>query len=168
MLEVLGQDFVRTARAKGLGEQLVVRRHALRNALLPILTVLGVSMGNLLSGAVIVETIFSWFGIGKYGVAPLRILIRHVLPNILGPLVVVASLDIGAIVLSIAGLNFLGLGAQPPTLEWGAMLNDAQPFLQTEPQLILAPAFAMVVTVLAFNLLGDGLRDWLDPQTRHR
>lgn len=68
MLEVLGQDFVRTARAKGLGESVVVHRHALRNALLPILTVLGVSIGNLLSGAVIVETIFSWFGIGKYAV----------------------------------------------------------------------------------------------------
>lgn len=68
LLEVLGQDFVRTAQSKGLGEQLVVQRHALRNALLPILTVLGVSMGNLLSGAVIVETIFSWFGIGKYAV----------------------------------------------------------------------------------------------------
>lgn len=102
------------------------------------------------------------------GVPPLRILVRHILPNIMGPLVVVASLDLGAIVLSIAGLNFLGLGAQPPTPEWGAMLNDAQPFLQTEPQLILAPALAMVVTVLAFNLLGDGLRDWLDPQTRYR
>ncbi|MFV9503414.1 MAG: ABC transporter permease [Oscillochloridaceae bacterium umkhey_bin13] len=68
MLEVLGQDFVRTARAKGLGEFMVLQRHALRNALLPILTVLGVSLGNLLSGAVIVETIFSWFGIGKYAV----------------------------------------------------------------------------------------------------
>ncbi|MFV9503415.1 MAG: nickel transporter permease [Oscillochloridaceae bacterium umkhey_bin13] len=100
------------------------------------------------------------------GVPPLRIVTVHILPNILGPLVVVASLDLGAIVLSIAGLNFLGLGAQPPTPEWGAMLNAAQPFLQTEPQLILAPAGAMILTVLAFNLLGDGLRDWLDPQLR--
>jgi len=102
------------------------------------------------------------------GIPRLRILTHHILPNILGPLVVVASLDLGAIVLSIAGLNFLGLGAQPPTPEWGAMLNDAQPFLQTEPQLLLAPAGAMLLTVLAFNLLGDGLRDWLDPQMRHR
>lgn len=100
------------------------------------------------------------------GVPPLRIIFRHILPNIVGPLVVIASLDLGAIVLSIAGLNFLGLGAQPPTPEWGAMLNDAQPFLQTEPQLLLAPAGAMVLTVLAFNLLGDALRDWLDPQMR--
>jgi len=68
VLEVLGQDFVRTARGKGLSELVVLWRHVLRNALLPILTVLGVSIGNLLSGAVIVETIFSWFGIGKYAV----------------------------------------------------------------------------------------------------
>lgn len=68
MLDILDQDFVRTARAKGLAELVVVQRHALRNALLPILTVIGVSMGNLLSGAVIVETIFSWFGIGKYAI----------------------------------------------------------------------------------------------------
>lgn len=102
------------------------------------------------------------------GVPRWRILLRHILPNMLGPLVVVASLDIGAIVLSIAGLNFLGLGAQPPTAEWGAMLNSAQPFLQTEPQLLAAPAGAIIVTVLAFNLLGDGLRDWLDPQLRQR
>lgn len=68
MLEVLRQDFVRTARAKGLDDRLLLWRHALRNALLPVLTMLGVSMGNLLSGAVIVETIFSWFGMGKYAV----------------------------------------------------------------------------------------------------
>lgn len=102
------------------------------------------------------------------GIPPLRIVMRHILPNMLGPIVVVASLDIGAIVLSIAGLNFLGLGAQPPTPEWGAMLNDAQPFLQTEPQLIVVPAIAIVLTVLGWNLLGDSLCDWLDPQMRYR
>jgi peptide/nickel transport system permease protein len=95
-----------------------------------------------------------------------RIASRHILPNVLGPVVVVASLDGGAIVISIAGLSVLGLGAQPPTPEWGAMLNDAQPFLQTEPWLIVAPAIAIVLTVLGWNLVGDGLRDWLDPRSR--
>ena len=101
------------------------------------------------------------------GVPPQRIIFRHMLPNIMGPLAVLVSLDVGMIVLSIAGLNFLGLGVQPPTPEWGEMLHDAQPFLQTDPYMIVAPASMIFITVLGFNLLGDGLRDWLDPQN-HR
>ena len=94
-----------------------------------------------------------------------RIILRHIAPNILGPIIVIASLDVGWIILGIAGLNFLGLGAQPPTPEWGAMLNDARPHLQTEPRLLLLPGMAIFVAVLGFNLLGDGLRDLLDPRT---
>lgn len=97
-----------------------------------------------------------------------RIVLRHILPNVIGPVIVVASLDFGAVILSIAGLNFLGLGVQPPHPEWGAMLNDARPFLQTEPYLLVAPALAIILTVLGFNLLGDALRDWLDPHHRER
>jgi ABC-type dipeptide/oligopeptide/nickel transport system permease subunit len=77
----------------------------------------------------------------------------------LGPFVVLATLDMGSIILAISGLNFLGLGAQPPTPEWGAMLNDARPFLQSAPQLLLYPGVAIVLVVLGFNLL----RDVLDP-----
>ena len=73
-----------------------------------------------------------------------RIVLRHILPNVIGPVIVVASLDFGAVILSIAGLNFLGLGVQPPHPEWGAMLNDARPFLQTEPYLLVAPALAII------------------------
>ena len=97
------------------------------------------------------------------GASNLRIIVRHIAPNILGPIIVMASLDIGWIILGIAGLNFLGLGAQPPTPEWGAMLNDARPHLQTAPRLLLLPGSAIFVAVLGFNLLGDGLRDLLDP-----
>ncbi len=99
------------------------------------------------------------------GAGSRRIILRHIAPNILGPIVVIASLDVGWIILGIAGLNFLGLGAQPPTPEWGAMLNDARPHLQTEPRLLLLPGMAIFVAVLGFNLLGDGLRDLLDPRT---
>ena len=95
-----------------------------------------------------------------------RIILRHIAPNILGPIVVIASLDLGWIILGIAGLNFLGLGAQPPTPEWGAMLNDARPQLQLAPRLLLLPGLAIFVAVLGFNLLGDGLRDILDPRAR--
>ncbi len=99
------------------------------------------------------------------GAGSLRIIARHIAPNILGPIIVIASLDVGWIILGIAGLNFLGLGAQPPTPEWGAMLNDARPHLQTAPRLLLLPGMAIFVAVLGFNLLGDGLRDLLDPRT---
>ena len=99
------------------------------------------------------------------GAGNLRIILRHIAPNILGPIIVIASLDVGWIILGIAGLNFLGLGAQPPTPEWGAMLNDARPHLQTAPRLLLLPGAAIFVAVLGFNLLGDGLRDVLDPRT---
>ena len=99
------------------------------------------------------------------GAGNLRIILRHIAPNILGPIIVIASLDVGWIILGIAGLNFLGLGAQPPTPEWGAMLNDARPHLQTAPRLLLLPGAAIFIAVLGFNLLGDGLRDLLDPRT---
>ena len=94
-----------------------------------------------------------------------RIILKHIAPNILGPIIVIASLDVGWIILGIAGLSFLGLGAQPPTPEWGAMLNDARPHLQTAPRLLLLPGTAIFIAVLGFNLLGDGLRDILDPRT---
>ena len=100
------------------------------------------------------------------GAGNLRIILRHISPNILGPIIVLTSLDVGWIILGIAGLSFLGLGAQPPTPEWGAMLNDARPHLQTAPRLLLLPGAAIFVAVLGFNLLGDGLRDLLDPRIR--
>ena len=100
------------------------------------------------------------------GASDIRIIARHIAPNILGPFIVIASLDMGWIILGIAGLNFLGLGSQPPTPEWGAMLNEARPHLQSAPRLMLLPGLAIFLAALGFNLLGDGLRDVLDPRTR--
>ncbi len=97
------------------------------------------------------------------GATPARIIIHHVLPNVLPPVIVLATLEIGSLLLVISGLNFLGLGVQPPTPEWGAMLNDGRPFLRSAPQLMLYPGLAISLAVLGFNLLGDGLRDALDP-----
>jgi ABC-type dipeptide/oligopeptide/nickel transport system permease subunit len=102
------------------------------------------------------------------GASDRRIIIYHIARNILGPFVVLATLDMGSIILAISGLNFLGLDAQPPTPEWGAMLNDARPFLQSTPQLLLYPGIAIVLVALGFNLLGDGLRDVLDPTAYRR
>lgn len=98
------------------------------------------------------------------GAAPSRILFRQILPNILTPLIVAATLDIGNAVLTAAGLSFLGLGATPPTAEWGKMLSDARNYVFTAPYLVFFPGIAIMITVLGFNLLGDGLRDALDPR----
>lgn len=102
------------------------------------------------------------------GASEHRILFRHVLPNALSPLIVAASLGIGAAILDAAGLSFLGLGAQPPLAEWGLMLSDYRQHLFTEWWLVAFPGVAIMLTVLGFNLLGDGLRDVLDPRLRGR
>jgi len=97
-----------------------------------------------------------------------RLLFRHALPNSLSPLIVAASLGIGTAILDAAGLGFLGLGAQPPRAEWGLMLSDNRQKLFAEWWLVAVPGFAIMLTVLGFNLFGDGLRDVLDPRLRHR
>lgn len=98
------------------------------------------------------------------GAGPWRVALGHLLPNAVGPLVVQATLGFGTAVLEAAGLGFLGLGAQPPTPEWGTMLADARPYLREAWWLVAFPGLAISATVVGFNLLGDGLRDMLDPQ----
>ncbi len=100
------------------------------------------------------------------GLSPWRLAIRHILPNVISPVVVLASLDMGAILLSISALSFLGLGAQAPEPEWGRMLNDARPFIQIAPHTMIFPGLAIFLCVMGFNLMGDGLRDALDPQAQ--
>jgi peptide/nickel transport system permease protein len=98
------------------------------------------------------------------GASTSRIAWRHLLPNTIAPLLVQASFDIGSSILVAAGLSFIGFGAQPPTPEWGAMVSDTRNFINEAPWASSAPAVAILLTVLAFNLLGDGLRDILDPR----
>ncbi len=98
------------------------------------------------------------------GCSDLHIMTRHILPNVMAPVIVLATLDMAFIILAAAGLSFLGLGAQPPTPEWGSMLNNGRAFIQTAPHLTTFPGLAIMVAVLAFNFLGDGLRDILDPR----
>ncbi|MBV8282845.1 MAG: ABC transporter permease [Candidatus Eremiobacteraeota bacterium] len=99
------------------------------------------------------------------GNSTVRLLSRYVLPNIFVPLVVQATLGVGTAELDSAGLSYLGLGIQPPTAEWGSMLNDARDYWLNAPWALLFPGLAISVTVLGFNLLGDGLRDALDPKS---
>ena len=91
-----------------------------------------------------------------------RIVTRHILPALAPQLLVLATLDIGHMMLHVAGLSFLGLGVQPPTPEWGSMINDARTYIWTQPQLLLYPGLAIFISVMAFNLLGDALRDAWD------
>lgn len=98
----------------------------------------------------------------------LRIIFRHVLPNVIGPIIVLATLQIGRIIILESALSFLGLGVQPPTPSWGGMLADGRAFIMHYPQIALAPGLMIALTVLSFNLMGDGLRDALDPRLKHQ
>jgi dipeptide transport system permease protein len=100
------------------------------------------------------------------GVGPLRLALTAVLPNCLAPLIVQAALGVSDAILEAAALGFLGLGAQPPTPEWGAMLADSREFIRSDPWIVALPGLAILITVVAINLTGDGLRDALDPKMR--
>jgi peptide/nickel transport system permease protein len=102
------------------------------------------------------------------GATDRHLMVKGILPNILSPIIVLASLEFPAAVLIASALSFIGLGAQPPTPEWGALLTDARNFIRSEPYLMNIPGIAIFLVVLAFNLLGNALRDVLDPRLRHR
>lgn len=98
------------------------------------------------------------------GVSRVMVAMRHVLPNVMPPVIVLLTIEMGTLVLAVSSLSFLGIGAQPPTPEWGAMINEGRQFLFSDPQLMYLPGAAIFLVVLGFNLLGDGLRDVLDPK----
>jgi peptide/nickel transport system permease protein len=100
------------------------------------------------------------------GASDLRIFFRHILPNIIQPLIVQSAIGMAGAVLAEATLSFLGLGVPPPTASWGSMLNDARSHLFDAPHLVVFPAIAVMLCVLSFNFIGDALRDYLDPRTR--
>lgn len=97
-----------------------------------------------------------------------QMIFRHILPNIGGQILVTATLDVGTMMMELAALSFLGLGAQPPTAEWGSMMSEGRSMLQTCPWVVLAPGIGIFVTAALFQLLGDALRDCLDPETAYR
>jgi len=101
------------------------------------------------------------------GARDLRIMFRHVLPNVLSPVIIQATLELSSAILSEAALSFLGLGAQPPTPSWGSMLQEGRRYMTKAPWAAFFPGLAITITVLGFNLLGDGLRDMLDPRLRN-
>jgi ABC-type dipeptide/oligopeptide/nickel transport system permease subunit len=151
---------------------------------LALTAVLGPSFRNLLIALVI--TNWPWYarayrsiilkeraapyveGAVALGAGRWRIIGRHILPNAIGPAIVLATTNLGNVILGLAALSFLGLGIQPPTPEWGVMINDARPYFQREPWQMIAPGLCIVVAVLCVNLAGDALRDALDPRTGRR
>lgn len=102
------------------------------------------------------------------GASRLRVVLRHILPQILPPLAVIISLETASVLLALSSLSFLGIGAQPPTPEWGAMLNEARPFFAQAPHLLIVPGLAVTLAVLAFNLVGEGLQSLLDKRKPYR
>jgi oligopeptide transport system permease protein len=100
------------------------------------------------------------------GASPWRIIRSHIIPNAMGPMIVVATINLGAYIAAEATLSFLGIGLQPPVVSWGVMINDAIVGLRTTPHMLLFPSAALSLTVLAFIMLGDAVRDAYDPKTR--
>jgi ABC-type dipeptide/oligopeptide/nickel transport system permease subunit len=138
------------------------------NALLAIGIVSIPAYARVVRASVLVVKEMDYVAASKaLGAAPLRLLSDRILPNALTPLIVQGTLGIASAILDAAALSFLGLGAQPPTPEWGSMLGSERNQVFTAPHLVFYPGLAIMLTVLAFNLLGDGLRDALDPRLAH-
>ncbi|MGM7721524.1 nickel transporter permease [Metabacillus sp. Hm71] len=133
------------------------------NLVLAIVLVKWVSYARLVRSTVLSESQKDYVLIAKInGLSSSKIMCKHLFPHIIGHVLVLASLDLGKIILLISSLSYIGLGAQPPTPEWGAMLNDSRPYFQSKPELMIFPGLAIVIIVLLTNMLGDYLRDHFD------
>ncbi|WP_425310988.1 nickel transporter permease [Fictibacillus nanhaiensis] len=136
---------------------------SLINLMISIVFVKWIGYTRVVRGIVILERNKDYVSAAKVsGSSNWKIIRRHLLPQIISPVLVLAALDIGKVILIISSLSYLGLGAQPPAPEWGAMLNDGRPYFQTVPELMIYPGLAIFFVVLSFNLIGEGLRDKLD------
>jgi ABC-type dipeptide/oligopeptide/nickel transport system permease component len=193
VLEVMREDYIRTAWAKGQNGRVVIWRHALKNAMLPVITVIGIEFAFLIGGLVVTETVFNLPGVARVLVQAIlwrdypvvqnlvmfiavvvilsnllvRIAFRHVMPNTVGPFIVLMTAQLGSAILTEAALSFLGLGVPEPWPSWGRMLSvSAAEYAQKAPYLVLFPGIAISLAVFASNLLGDALRDTLDPRLR--
>ncbi len=137
----------------------------LRNVMIALVSISWVSYARVVRGLVVVLRERGYVRASRaLGARDRRLMWRHILPNVVPPVVVLASLQIGGLILSLAALGFFGLGVTPPTPEWGSMINQSRLFLQTSPALMIWPGLAISLTVIGFNLVGDGLRDVLDPR----
>ena len=160
------EDTLAEAVAQGI-RQYVLLGAGLRNAMIAVAITNIPHYARLTRAAVLNELTKDYVVASRVsGAGTLRLMFKTVLPNCLAPLIVQSTLGISSAVLDAAALGFLGLGAQPPTPEWGTMLADARQYIDSAYWVVTFPGLAILVTVLAFNLLGDGLRDALDPKLK--
>lgn len=139
----------------------------LPNLVLALVAVAWAGYARIVRGAVLAEREKPYIEAARAaGASRPGLLLRHLLPNVVAPIIVLTTLDLGVMLLAISGLSFLGLGVEPPAAEWGAMLSEGRNYLDRAPEMMLYPGLAIFLLVLGFNLLGDGLRDALDPRTR--
>ena len=139
----------------------------IQNAVIALVIISWPKFARLARGLTLSEKSSPYITAAKLsGSSTAKILFKHILPNISGPILVTAVLDIGVIMMELAGLSFLGLGVKPPMAEWGSMINEGRSMLQVAPWMALAPGGAIFITVMIFNLMGDTLRDYLDPKER--
>ena len=139
----------------------------MHNAVIALVAISWPKYARIARGLTLAQKSASYLSAARLsGCTTAQLIAKHVLPNIAGPLFVTAVLDIGTMMMELAGLSFLGLGAQPPVAEWGSMMSDNRNLLQTASWTVIAPGLAIFITVGIFNLLGDTLRDWLDPEHR--
>lgn len=137
----------------------------LTSAIIAIGIVYTPQFARLMRGTVLEAREFEYVEAARaLGIPSSAIMRRHILPNVLAPIMVMATLTVGLAIVETAGLSFLGLGAQPPAADWGAMLADGRSYMLSAPWIATFPGIAILITVLGFNLLGDGLRDVLDPR----
>ncbi|HEY7945061.1 MAG: ABC transporter permease [Burkholderiales bacterium] len=138
------------------------------NTIIAMLVVWWPKFSRLARGLVIVQRSQEYVEAALVvGLSPSRILIRHIIPNAVGPLIVLVTLDVGNAIITFAGLSFLGLGVVPPTPEWGSMVAEGRELVE-QWWVASFPGLAILTIVLGFNFLGDGIRDWLDPKSRRR
>ncbi|MCR6097724.1 ABC transporter permease subunit [Salipaludibacillus agaradhaerens] len=136
---------------------------SISNLILAIILVKWVNYARLVRSTVLVEAQKEYILVARInGLSPRKMMTKHLFPHIIGHVLVMASLDLGKIILLISAFSYIGLGAQPPMPEWGAMLNDSRPYFESMPQLMVYPGLAIVFIVLLTNMIGDYLRDRFD------
>lgn len=137
------------------------------NAVVALACISWPKYARLARGQVLLVKNMPYIAVAKMsGSRTIKIIIKHIIPNILGMILITSTLDVGTMIMELAGLSFLGLGVMPPTAEWGSMISDGRSMLQTSPWVILAPGSTILISVMLFNLLGDTIRDLLDPKIK--
>ena len=141
----------------------------LQNAILALAAISWPKFARLARGLTLTQKDSAYLMAAKLsGSSTGKLLFKHILPNIAGPILVTSVLDIGTMMMELAGLSFLGLGAKPPIAEWGSMMSDTRSLMTTSPWITFSPGIAIFISVMVFNLLGDTIRDYADPKSRGR